>query len=131
MPTASFHTYENKVQASYSVFKHEEINLDDYDGKLFKYPNEQKNYNIIRVLGDFPNFEKVNSEVNKYNTLLNDTNNPNNTEGKKSYKQVNLILMNMGNAPIEYAYAQQDYFENGNKNDFIITFGTYDKNNIV
>ena len=131
MPTASFHTYENKVQASYSVFKHKEINLDDYKGKLFEYPNETKNYNIVRVLGDFPNFKKVNSEVNKYNTLLNDTNNPNNTEGKKSYKQVNLILINMGNVPIEYAYAQQDYFENGNKNDFIITFGTDDKNNIV
>ena len=37
----------------------------------------------------------------------------------------------MGNVPIEYAYAQQDYFENGNKNDFIITFGTDDKNNIT
>ena len=131
MPTASFHTYENKVQASYSVFKHKEINLDDYKGKLFEYPNETKNYNIVRVLGDFPNFEKVNSEVNKYNTLLNDTNNPNNIEGKKSYKQVNLILINMGNVPIEYAYAQQDYFENGNKNDFIITFGTDSKNNIT
>ena len=131
MPTASFHTYENKVQASYSVFKHKEINLDDYKGKLFEYPNETKNYNIVRVLGDFPNFEKVNSEVNKYNTLLNDTNNPNNIEGKKSYKQVNLILINMGNVPIKYAYAQQDYFENGNKNDFIITFGTDSKNNIT
>ena len=100
MPTASFHTYENKVQASYSVFKHKEINLDDYKGKLFEYPNEIKNYNIVRVLGDFPNFEKVNSEVNKYNTLLNDTNNPNNTEGKKSYKQVNLILINMGDVQL-------------------------------
>ena len=37
----------------------------------------------------------------------------------------------MGNAPIEYAYAQQDYFENGNKNDFIITLGTDSKNNIM
>ena len=131
MPTASFHTYENKVQASYSVFKHKEIDLDDYDGKLFEYPNEIKNYNIVRVLGDFPNFKKVNAEVNRCNTLLNDTNNPNNTERKKSYKQVNMILINMGDVPIEYAYAQQDYFENGNKNDFIITIGTDSKNNIT
>ena len=37
----------------------------------------------------------------------------------------------MGDVPIEYAYAQQDYFENGNKNDFIITIGTDSKNNIT
>jgi len=40
-----------------------------------------------------------------------------------SWKQVNLIFVNVGaDKPIEYGYALQDYWEGGNKNDFIVSF---------
>lgn len=123
MPTASIHTYENKVQASYSIFKHENINLNDYN--LPDYPKEINYFNVnSRLIGDFNNSNIIEEKLNKINTELNDTNNPNNVEGKKSYKQVNLIVVNLGDVSEDYGQALQDYWKNGNKNDFVVVLGS-------
>ena len=122
--TASTHTYTNKVKSSYSIFKHKYINLDDYPG-LPEYPTEKTSYySINRLLGNFKNKAVKSKYLDTINANLNDTNNKNNKEKTKSYKQVNLILVNFGNKDENYGYALQDYWENGNKNDFVITFGT-------
>lgn len=130
MPTASIHIYENKVQASYSIYKNRDINLDDYEGKLPNYPKcENGKYSIDRFVGNIPNKEQVLKDINNLNSTLNDTNNPNNKSKQKSYKQVNVIYVNMGDVSEDYGLALQDYWKNGNKNDFIISFGS--KNNKV
>lgn len=122
--TASTHIYVNKVQSSYSIFKNKEIDLNDYPD-LFEYPLKQnKNYSINRLLGNFKNKAVKSKYLDSINSNLNDTDNPNNTENTKSYKQVNLILANFEDKNSDYGYALQDYWENGNKNDVVVTFGT-------
>lgn len=126
--TASTHSYRNKVQASYSIFKNKDINLNDYPD-LFEYPDTKNNYySINRLLGNFKNKDNKSKYLDAINSNLNDTDNKNNKDKVKSYKQVNVIVANFGDKSIDYGYALQDYWENGNKNDLVITFGT-DKNN--
>lgn len=122
-PTASTHTYENKVQASYSIYRHKEIDLKQYKD-LPKYPKETYDYIYIdRVIGDFPNELAARRLLDKWNTELNKfIPDPEKPGKKRSWKQVNIIFVNVGhNKPIEYGYALQDYWEGGNKNDFIVS----------
>ncbi|BAO04729.1 uncharacterized protein CBO05P1_010 [Clostridium botulinum B str. Osaka05] len=120
MPTSSVHTYENKVQASYSIYKHKDINLKEYKD-LPKYPTEMKNdIQIDRFIGNIKNKDKIIKSLNEVNSDLN---------SKENNKQVNLIFINLGNKPQDYGFALQDYWEGGNKNDFVICFGS--KNNKV
>lgn len=123
--TASIHTYENKVQASYSIYRHKEIDLSEYKNKLPKYPKiENDDYTVDRFVGKVPNKKEVLKKLNKVNSNLNWTENPNNKKGTKSYKQVNIIFVNLGNVSKDYGYALQDYWQGGNKNDYVICFGT-------
>lgn len=125
-PTASAHTYENKVQASYSIYKHKEINLKNYPN-LPSYPKEvNNNYNITRIIGDIPNEQESIDLLNEVNSKLNDTNNSNNKDKIKSYKQVNIIFVNLGGVSEDYGIALQDYWQGGNKNDFVVAFGSRD-----
>lgn len=129
MPTASIHIYENKVQASDSIFNYKDINIDNYKDKLPEYPKQVYKYCINRFVGEIPNKQNIVNKINEWNRDLNNTNNPNNTEKKKSYKQVNLIFVNLGDISQEYGKALQMYWNNGNKNDYIIAFGS--KNNKI
>lgn len=127
MATASVHNYENKLKASYSIFKHKDIDLSDYED-MPEYPIQQNKLTVNRLIGDFKDKDKLSKYLDLINSNLNDTNNKNNKENIKSYKQVNLMFVNFGDKDESYGYALQDYWENGAKNDFIVTFGT-DKNN--
>lgn len=125
--TASTHIYTNKIKSSYSIFKNKEINLNDYPD-LFEYPQEYTSYySINRLLGEFKDKERKSKLLDKVNSDLNNTTNPNNKEKIKGYKQVNLILVNFGDKSEDYGYALQDFWQNGAKNDVVVTFGT-DKN---
>lgn len=123
-PTASIHTYKDKVRGSYSLFKSNDIDLKEYPD-LFKYPDKENEYlSVNRLLGEFNNKEEYSRHLDSINSKLNDTNNPNNKDNVKSYKQVNLIIVNFGDKGEEYGYALQDYWRNGAKNDIVVTFGT-------
>jgi hypothetical protein len=130
-PTSSVHTYENKVQASYSIYRHKDIDLNNYKG-LSEYPRDVQNYiNVNRLIGNVPNYNNALAKLNEINTYLNKSVPDTANKGKmKSYKEVNIIFVNLGNKPINYAYALQDYWKGGNKNDFVITF-SLDKNNNI
>jgi hypothetical protein len=122
-PTASTHTYVNKIQASYSIYKHNEVDLKQYKD-LPKYPKKTYDYIYIdRVIGDFPNELVARKLLDKWNTELNKfIPDPEKPGKNRSWKQVNIIFVNVGaGKSIEYGYALQDYWENGNKNDFIIS----------
>jgi len=130
-PTASTHGYTNKLKASYSIFKNKEIDLNNFKD-MPEYPTKVNNdLYIDRAIGKFKNKALVNKHLANINANLNDTDNPNNKQKVKGYKQVNLMFVNFGNKTEEYGYALQDYWKNGAKNDFIITFGTDSKGNIT
>jgi hypothetical protein len=79
---------------------------------------------VDRIVGDVPNKPRALTALAAWNTELNkavpDPDQPGET---KSWKQVNLIFVNMGmDLPQEYGYALQDKWTNGNKNDFIVSF---------
>lgn len=132
-PTASTHSYENKLKASYnSVFKTGKVNVDDYEGGLPEYPIKvNKELTIDRVIGSFKNKKEVSKHLSEANTRLNDTNNKNNKGKVKGYKQVNMMFVNFGDKPEEYGWALQDYWKNGAKNDFVVTFGTDKKSKVT
>jgi hypothetical protein len=123
-PSASVHMYVNKVRSSYSLFKHNDIDLKDYPG-LPGYPSHVSEVlHVDRIVGDVPNKPGALTALAAWNTELNkavpDPDQPGET---KSWKQVNLIFVNMGmDLPQEYGYALQDKWTNGNKNDFIVSF---------
>lgn len=121
-PTASTHSYKNKVQASYSIFKHKDINLKDYPD-LPDYPQVTDYFMIRQAIGDIPNKEQVNLKLMALNTELNKMiDDPEKPGKKRSWKQVNIILVNLKGQPQEAAFALQDKWENGNKNDFVVAF---------
>lgn len=130
-PTASRHRYTNKIQASYSVYKHKEIDLDDYPD-LPAYPDKVRDQLYVdRIVGHVPKKEKANKELSKINTYLNKMiPDPDDPGKKRSYKQVNLIFVNLGeNKPQEYGFALQDHWEGGNKNDLVVAFSLDKKGN--
>ncbi|MGQ7884284.1 hypothetical protein [Paenibacillus sp. WC2504] len=123
-PSASVHLYVNKVRGSYSLFKHSDIDLKDYPD-LPEYPSfVSEVLHVDRIVGNVPNRQNALAALAAWNTELNkavpDPDRPGET---KSWKQVNLIFVNMGtNLPEAYGYALQDKWKNGNKNDFIVSF---------
>lgn len=122
-PTASVHYYTNKVKASYSLFKHKDIDLDDYPN-LPSYPNKvDKNLDINRIVGTVPNKEEASRKLSEVNTYLNEQiPDPNHKGQKISRKQVNIVFVNLGDvSDINYGFALQDKWQNGHKNDYIIT----------
>lgn len=122
--TASTHQYTNKIKSSYSIFKHKDIDLDDYPD-LFEYPTKTTEYlSVNRLLGPFKDKENKSKVLDNINSDLNDTSNPSNKDSIKGYKQVNLMLVNFGDKSEDYGYALQDYWQNGAKNDLVVTFGT-------
>ena len=123
-PTASKHTYVNKVNASYSIYKHEKIDPMDYPD-LPDYPDQSREgLYIDRIVGDVPNKEISNQLLSFHNSRLNEMiPDPENPEKTRSWKQVNIIFVNVGeNKTQDYGFALQDSWEGGNKNDFIISF---------
>jgi hypothetical protein len=132
-PSTSSHNYVNKVSASYSIFKHKDINL-----KLFpdlpKYPKKSHDYIYIdRILGDAPNKDEALMLLNLKNTELNKfIPDPDNPKKMKSWKQVNMIFVNVGNNKSEdYGFALQDYWQGGNKNDFVVSFSLDDEGSML
>ncbi|MDR6554421.1 hypothetical protein [Paenibacillus qinlingensis] len=123
-PSASVHLYVNKVRGSYSLFKHDDIDLKDYPD-LPGYPSHVSELlHVDRIVGAVPNGLQALQALAAWNTELNkavpDPENPGET---KSWKQVNLIFVNVGtDLPQEYGYALQDKWKNGNKNDFVVSF---------
>lgn len=125
-PTASTHSYTNKVQASYSIYKHKDINLKDFKG-LPKYPSKTTDYfNVDRIIGDVPNkAEALKVLADKNSELNKSVPNPDKPGKTMSWKQVNIIFVNLGiDKTQDWGYALQDHWGGGNKNDFVVSYST-------
>jgi hypothetical protein len=103
------HSYENKVQASHSLFKIPEIDEEEANKLgLYEYP-EINSYKQKRLIG-INNF-KVERKLEIMNATL----------GKA--KQVNSYLLVFNNKPKKYGDLQERYWMGGNKNEFNVVLG--------
>lgn len=130
-PSASSHSYENKVQASYSIYRHKDIDLKQYPD-LPQYPASVRDYiHIDRIIGEVPNKKEALKKLADWNAELNKmVDDPEKPGKKRSWKQVNIIFVNVGDKPVDYGFALQDKWEGGNKNDFVVAFSMDNKNNV-
>ncbi len=112
-------TYENRIQASHSIFNYEDINPDSAKSMgLYDYPSEDNNH-INSLLGyDLYDKDYLNQYLGNYNGYLGNT------------KQVKVWFLIFKNKPISKAFQQESYWKRGNKNEVVICIGT-DKNNNI
>lgn len=109
------HSYTNKIMASHSVFKFE--NIDEKTKKiwgLYDYPKTNWYYQPI-VLG-YSVDQITERKLQFINGLYG------------SRKQFRMYLLFFKGKSVDVAFKQRSYWEGGNKNEFVICIGLNDKN---
>jgi len=103
-------TYRNKILASHSIFKFEEIDDDDADSLgLFRYPDVKDNDQAV-ILGF-----KAGKEVHKQYKYINSVYGPK--------KQFRIYVLVFRDKPLEISEKQKSYWQGGNKNEFVLCLG--------
>jgi len=109
-PVTTTHYYENRVQASQSVFGYCSVDPKVYG--LFKYPKISGYYNCPAILGyDGSDLSQAQRAFNVINSRL----------GPK--RQVRVWVLVFLNQPLQAGFDQENYWQGGNKNEFVITIG--------
>lgn len=111
------HSWENRVQASGSVFKFQEVDPKKFG--LYEYPNIVNDYKQQSYMG--PDMVGVSTGVKRldyWNAIL----------GAK--KRVRIYVMIYKNKPMEAAFEQENYWKGGNKNELNICVGLNDTNQV-
>ena len=104
------HSYKNKIQASHSIFKFEDISDSEADSLgLYRYPN-LTDYDQDVVLGF-----KCGKEVHKRYKYINSM--------YGARKQFRMYVLVFRNQPLEISEKQKSYWQGGNKNEFVICLG--------
>ena len=131
-PSASIHTFENRVQTSYSVFRTNNVDETQYRG-LPEYITTTQNYiDVNRFIGFNSNGE-ANKLLSVKNSLLNEYIPDPEKEGKmRSWKQVNLVFVNLGiDKTPDWGFALENYWQRGAKNDFIVALSTDNQGKVL
>ena len=111
-------TYQNKVIASHSIFKFDEISDKDADSLgLFRYPDVRE-YDQNVILG----FRAGKAVHKKYKYI-------NSIYGAK--KQFRIYVLVFRDKPIEISEQQKSYWQGGNKNEFVLCLGYNTKNGTI
>lgn len=119
-PVTSLHSYENRVQASNSIFNFQEVDVIDKDiYGLFEYPSITSPYFCQNVLGNIPNAGIAQRKLEIFNSKFG------------AMKQIRVFLLSFQNQPIEAALLQENYWKGGNKNEFIICVGSNSDNDLT
>lgn len=116
-PVTWTHLYQNKVKASsYSIFKYGNMSEEEIkENKLFDYP-EIKNNDQNPILG----FNATDTDIDAVRYL-------NGYRGPKN--QIHVFILCFNNPSLEVAEMQKAYWQDGNKNEFVVCLGV--KNNKV
>lgn len=107
------HSYENRIQASNSVFNFAEVTPEEiqmYD--LKEYPKIDRNHKQRHLLGD--DNKKVERQLELLNARL----------GKD--KELTLFIIDFGMNSKHSAEFQEAYWKGGNKNEVIVCIGSSD-----
>lgn len=114
------HTYENRVQAAHTVFDFQDVTEEDKKRyALYDYPQIYDNYKQKSILG-FGDATQPQAEKNMQ--MLNAELGPK--------KQVKAFILIFKNQTEQAGVMQEAYWEGGNKNEFVLTIGIDDQNNI-
>lgn len=111
--TTTSHSYENRIQASHSIFNYRYISKKDADAQgLYTHPLISGWYQPV-ILGDFgPSWTK--NSLEKVNGMLG------------SPSKARFFVLIFKNKPIEISYDQEAYWKGANKNEIAICIGTGD-----
>lgn len=103
-------SYKNKILASHSIFKFEDISDEEADSLgLYRYPNVTE-YDQDVVLG-FKCGKAVHKRYKYINSMYG------------ARKQFRMYVLVFRNQPIEISEKQKSYWQGGNKNEFVICLG--------
>jgi hypothetical protein len=109
-PFTSVHRYENRVACSDSIFNFEKVDPKQYG--LFEYPEIFDSYRCRSILGGpVENQDEAERRLSLLNATLG------------RVKQIRVWVLVYYDKPMAAAYAQQQYWKNGNKNELIIAVG--------
>lgn len=118
VPVATSETYENKPKASHSVYHFQELDsIDIRTYKPFDYPSIDDNNQQNCLLGIHDRIAEHKLQV--LNARL----------GKSKHVRVFIVVFK--NQPVEAGHVQERYWEGSNKNEFVITIGINDKNEVI
>jgi len=116
----SSHSYTNKVQAAHSVHEYPEVSEDDVSKyALQEYPGIYSSYKQKHILGAY---DSKNGNAEQNMQALNAELGPS--------KQCKAFIVVFKNQPEEAGKLQEAYWKGGNKNEFVITIGVDDKNQV-
>jgi len=102
-------TYENRVKASGSVFKHRKLD-DPKNLGLHDYPSIVE-HDLRAVLGNCSRSSDADSILRRANAMLG------------MHKQVRMFLLLYRDLPQQTALDQETYWQGGNKNEFVLCVG--------
>lgn len=104
------HTYENRIQASQSVFNYKDVDTARY--KLFPKQKAGNNgYSNSFLIEGGSIATNGNNVLNYYNGIY----------GKM--REMRIIALVFRDKPIEYGIQQESYWKGGNKNEFVLAIG--------
>jgi hypothetical protein len=113
-PLTLSHTYENRIQASNSVFKFKTI--DPTKSKVFEYCTGYMLNEPIQ--GEAPDIDAANRILTIANAKYGVA------------KQVRILVLIFKDSPIESALIQENYWKGGNKNEFVVCIGLNANNTV-
>lgn len=116
-PVTTIHSYENRVQASHSLFNFPEVDPEEYG--LFEYPKVEDFYHCPSILGESgPSGAGAERVLALANAKLG------------AWKQVRLWVVIFQDQPLAAGLAQQNYWKGGNKNEFVVCIGVNEQHQV-
>lgn len=116
-PFASTHTYENRVQASSSLFNFPNVDSKEYG--LFEYPEILGAYTCAHILGQGgPTLAAAERKLSVLNARV------------AASRQGWVWILVFNNKPFQAGIAQQNYWKSGNKNELVINIGVDSQFNV-
>jgi len=117
VPVTTIHSYENRVAVSDSVFNYPDVDPKDFD--LYEYPDISNFYSCRSIFGKGDKTQGMaNTKLDRWNAKL----------GRS--KQVRMMVLVYQNQPLQAGVDQESYWKGGNKNEFVVTVGVDDENNV-
>lgn len=116
-PVTNTHDYENRLQASKSVFNFQKVDKKDIQTYgLYEYKKHFDRFNYDPIFGTINPI--ASKRLSQWNALLG------------SQKQIHMNILVFKNKDVTSAEMQRSYWKGGNKNEFLLCIGVDNDNKI-